>query len=278
MRFRGEALDRDTVLVWTGDRELTQFSRDGTRASFTLPFTPVAGRIDGATVVAVDERGTVHRFSRTGEPLGFVPLPEAPDRITGAAIHGDGALVAILAGEVQVYAYGRLRPWSFEHRRADGWRETGVDISGDGRALLVHYATTGSGDNLADTVEGFSITRDDGLIMYRHFARHLAPLEIAMSPDARRIAICEDASYVRLAETPSMAPLHRIEPVGRVSCMRFDDARLGVLYDYQLVIVDGGETRLELPEQFDDFVFSGDEVVCVHPELGAWWIKTAAAG
>ncbi|MBA3502983.1 MAG: hypothetical protein H0T65_21655, partial [Deltaproteobacteria bacterium] len=78
-------------------------------------------------------------------------------------------------------------------------------------------------------------------------------------------------------ETVSMAPLHRIEPVGHVQAMRFDGARLGVLFDYELVIVDRTETRLVLPEQFDDFVICGSDAVCVHPELGAWWIKTAAA-
>ncbi len=36
-------------------------------------------------------------------------------------------------------------------------------------------------------------------------------------------------------------------------------------------------TRIALPEHFVDVVLVGDEAVCVHPELGAWWIKAAPA-
>lgn len=276
MRFPGAAIGPDAVLVWTGDRELTRFSRDGARASFTLPFAPLAGRI-GADVVAVDERGSVHRFSLTGEHRGFVPLLESAGTITQAAVAADGSRLAILAAEVQVFAHGQLVPWSFEHRRHEGWRERGVDISTDGTCLVVHYVTFG-GLNLGDDAEGFSITRADGTVLFRDFAQKLPPLEVAVTHDARLVAICQHENQVRLAETGSMAPRHRIEPVGHVQAMRFDGARLGVLFDYELVIVDGAETRLDLPEQFDDFVFCGDDVVCIHPELGAWWIKTAAAG
>ncbi|MDQ3336424.1 MAG: hypothetical protein M4D80_14750 [Myxococcota bacterium] len=275
MRFPGAAIGPDAVLVWTGDRELTRFSRDGARASFTLPFTPLAARI-GSDIVAVDDRGSVHRFTLAGENLGFLPLLESPGAITRAAVSADGSRVAILTDEVQVFAHGQLVPWSFEHRRHPGWRESGVDISADGKCLLVHYVTFG-GMNLGDDAEGFSITRADGVVLFRYFAQKLPPLEISMTHDARLVAICQHENQVRLAETVSMAPLHRIEPVGHVQAMRFDGARLGVLFDYELVIVDRTETRLVLPEQFDDFVICGSDAVCVHPELGAWWIKTAAA-
>jgi hypothetical protein len=277
MRFPGAAIDIDAVLVWTGDRELTRFERGGTRASFTLPFAPLAARIARADIVAVDERGSVHRFSHAGEHRGFVPLLESPGTIRDAAVSLDGGVVAILAGEVQVFHDGQLVPWSFEHRRHEGWRETAVDISGDGKCLVVHYATFG-GPNLGDDAEGFSITRGDGFVLFRHFAQKLPPLEVAITRSAHLVAICEHENQVRLKQTGSMAPLHLIEPAGQVHAMHFDRERLGVLSDYELVMVERNQTRLVLPEQFDDFVFCGyDDVVCLHPELGAWWIKLAAA-
>ena len=263
MRFPGAEIDVDAVLVWTGDRELTRFERNGARASFTLPFAPLAARIARHDIVAVDERGSVHRFSHAGEHRGLVPLLESPGTITDAAVSLDGSVVAVLAGEVQVFEDGQPVTWSFEHRRHEGWRETSVDISGDGKCLVVHYATFG-GLNLGDNAEGFSITDRDGFVWFRHFA-HL-------------VAICENERDVRLKQTKSMAPLHHIEPAGQVHAMHFDRERLGVLSDYELVMVERNQTRFVLPEQFDDFVFYGyDDVVCIHPELGAWWIKLAAA-
>lgn len=283
MRPPGAALGPDAVLVWTDDRELTRFERDGTRSSFVLPFTPLAARI-GSELVAVDSRGSVHRFSLAGEHRGFVPLLESPGTIDAASVSADGSRLAILAGEVQVFEHGQLRPWTFEHRRHEGWRERGVELAANGSALLVRYETfsdksSPGGENLGDNAEGFSITRDDGLCLYRHFARHLPSLELAMSSDARLVAICEHEKQVRIAETGSMATLHRIDAVGHVHTMRFDGMRLGVLYDYALVYVDGREIRLALPEHFEDFVLCETTAVCVHPELGAWWIDlTSPAG
>ena len=275
MRFPGAALSTDAVLVWTGERELTRFERDGTRASFTLPFAPLAARITDV-ILAVDERGSVHTFSLAGDHRGLVGLPESPGTITDAAISADGRRLAVLAGEVQVFHDGVLVPWAFEHRRHEGWRERGVDISGDGKALVVHYATFG-GLNLGDAAEGFSITRADGVVLFRYFAQKLPPLEVAVTHHASLVAICQHGNQVRLAQTLSMAPLHLVEPVGQVHAMRFDRDRLGVLFDYALVLVERNQTRLALPEQFDDFVICGGDAVCIHPELGAWWIKLAAA-
>ena len=264
-------------MVWTGERELTRFMRDGTRASFELPFAPLAARI-ADHVFAVDERGSTHRFALDGTHEGFVPLLESPGTIHEAALSADGSKLAIFTDEVQLFEHGVWRPWSFEHRRIEGCRELGVDLSGDGTCVLVRYAThTPHGENLGDDVEGFSITRSDGVLHFRHLERQLPPIEVVMSHDARRIAICEYEQQVRIAEAITMAPLHRIEPRGYVHAMQFDGPRLGVLFDYELVLVDDAIVRFALPEQFEDFVLVGNEAVCIHPELGAWWITVAGA-
>jgi hypothetical protein len=277
MPLRGAAIGPDTVLVWTGERELTRFHRDGSRARIELPFAPLAAQI-AEHVIAVDERGTTHRFALDGTPLGFLPLLESPGTIDHAALSADGSKLAIFAGgEVQLFEHGVMRPRSFEHRRI-GWHDLGVDLSGDGTCVLVLFESRfATGENLGDDVQGFSIEGSDGAVQFRHIARQLPPLEIAMSRDARRIAICEHGQHVRVAEAVSMAQLHRIEPRGHVQAMQFDGERLGVLFDYELVLVGDEIVRITLPERFEDFVLVGDEAVCIHPELGAWWIKLAAA-
>jgi hypothetical protein len=279
MRLSGGAISPDAVLIWTGERELTRFERSGARESFMIGARPIAAHVGVGGIVVADEAGRVHRYDVTGQRLGFVPLLESPSVIEAAAVSADGSRLAILAGEVQIFAHGQLRPWSFAHRREKGWRERGVDLSADGRAVLVRYSLAGNPEVLGEVVDGVSITRDDGVRLFRHFAQKLKPLQLAMSFDARRLAKCEDKQRVSIYETGTMTMLHRIEPAGRVSAMHFDGQRLGVLYDYQLVLYDERERRIDLPEQFDDFVFCGDDIVCIHPELGAWWIDiTAPAG
>ncbi len=281
MRFPGAAIGPDAVLVWTGDRELTRFERDGARASFTVPFTPLAAHIGPDDMVAVDDRGSIHTFSLTGEHQGFVPLRESPGTIEQAAVSESGEVLAILAGEVQLFMHGLMLPWSFDHRRYEAARETAViALSKNGGGVLVRFETASSSENLGGTMQGIVLGRQDGKAIYRHIARELPPMELALSPNASLIAFCEHGNQVRIDEVEHMAMVHRVEPAGQVQSFRFRENTLGVLFDYTFVVVhDGGirETRIALPEQFDDFVFSGDEVVCIHPELGAWWIKTAAA-
>lgn len=277
MRFPGEAIGPDSVLAWTGDRELTRFERDGARARVELPFAPLDARIYADHVLAVDERGSVHRFSLAGAPESVVPLLEAPPAIRQAALSPNGDRLAILHDEVEVFAQGMLRPWSFEHRRAPGWRETGVEFPWE-RHILISYTTTSEhGENLGDDVEAFSITRNDGYLAYRHATLKLPALEFAFCAVQPWLAICEH-DRVRIDELGSMMTIHHVAPAGQVQCLRFSGALLGVLFDYELALVHDGtrETRIELPEQFDDIVLFGDEAVCIHPELGAWWVKTSA--
>jgi hypothetical protein len=269
-RLRGAAIATDAVLVWTADRKLVRVERAGTHTLIELPFTPLAAHI-GAELVAVDDRGSVHRFSHAGEPRGVVSLLESPGKIIDAAVSEGGSRLAILTDHVQVFEHGQPRPWSFDHRREDGWSEHGVDISVDGSALLVSFELRGSGMNLGDTGEGFSITRADGVISFRRFVREIAAFELEMTADAQRVALSEQGKQLAVFATGTMAPIYSFKPVPHVRAIHFDDDRLGVLYDDKFDVL-GLEINFPLPEQFDDFVFCGSSIVCMHPELGAWWI------
>src|SRR5512139_205038 len=280
MRFSGAALGPDAVLVWTGERELTRFERDGTRSSFTLAVRPLGATLTRDGLLVVDERGTIHRYTVAGQHLGFVPLLEAPGSLRQAAVSADGALLGVLAEEVDLFEHGRPVTWPFAHRRHDGWRELGLDVSGDGHSVLVFFETlTATGENLGDNVQGFSVTRRDGAVLYRHVTPVLPPTVVEMSFDARWLAICEHGNQLHVGRALSMETVHRIEPAGQIACFRFRDALLGVLFDYELVLVDldaRREARLALPEQFEDVVLTETDAVAIHPELGAWWIPLAS--
>lgn len=267
--------DRDSVLVWTADRELTRFHRDGTRAHIALPFTPLDVKL-ADKIYAVDPHGAVHGFSRDGAHAHVTPLLAEIPPITQAALSADGSQLAVLAAQVELFERGVRRPWSFTHRRVAYWREHGVGLSGDGRCVLVHFDQHDAhGANLGDRLAAFEITRSDGVMHYRHIQRSLHGLAVAMSHDARRIAYHLDDQYVRVAEGIRMTRLHLVEPKGRVHAMRWFGARLAILFDYELVIVDEAVRRISLPEHFTDVALVEDEAVCVHPDLGVWWIKVA---
>jgi hypothetical protein len=288
-------IDRDTVLVVTGERELTRFHRDGRRTRIELPFAPIATQLS-TQIFAVDARGSTHRFSLDGKPEGVVQM-FADIEPRAAALSLDGSRLAVLGEQVRYFELGIEHPWSFQHRAGGDWRETGVGLSGDGKCVLVEYEVRDAqGLTLGDRIETFAIVRRDGVTHFRHMEHALPELEVAMSHDARRIAYRLHDGYVRVAEGVSMARLHLIEPKGPVHAMRWFGERLAILFDYELVIVDHtalpfgsaaspgharlvdeAVTRIALPEHFVDVVLGDGEAVCVHPELGAWWITTATA-
>jgi|MudIll2142460700_1097286.scaffolds.fasta_scaffold173941_2 hypothetical protein len=288
MRLSGAAIGPDAVLVWTGARELTRFERSGGRASFTLPVTPLASQIGPDGVRVVDERGTIHLYSHAGQPRNVVALAESPGVVKQAALSADGRWLALLTDEIQMFEHGVWQPWDFDERRA-GYRELGVDLSANGRYVLSHYKTTATGSEVAlgDESEGFVISERDGTRVYRHMQRELPPLDVALAPDGRWVAICADDVRIYVDEIESMRRVFQLEPLEHVQRFGFSDRLFGVLYDYRLVLRDIAaerEARLELPEQFEHLVLCDHDVVVVHPELGAWWIPlasvafTAAAG
>lgn len=271
-------VDRDTVLAVTGDRTLTRFHRAGTHQRIELPFAPLAIQI-ATQIFAVDARGATHRFALDGAFESVVPvLADVEPR--AAAVSRDGNHLAILTDRIRLFELGVEEPRTFGHRTGD-WREHGVGLSDDGTCLLVHYDHHDThGLALGDRAEVFEIVRRRGprpITYYRLMQRSLHGLVVAMSEDARRIAYHLEDQYVHVAEGVSMTRLHLVEPAGRVHAMRWFDERLAILFDYELVIVDERVQRIPLPEHFEDVVLLDGEAVCMHPELGAWWVTTTAA-
>jgi len=280
MRLSGAAIGPDTVMVWTGARELTVFGRAGSQWSFTVPAAPLAWQIAADGVRIVDARGTIHRYSDAGTYEGAVALAEAPGTINQAALSADGRWLAILTDEIQLFEAGAWRPWAFVHRRPTGWREVGVDISANGRYVLARFETFSDlGLELGDNSEGLVISAQDGNVVYRHVMQQLPALEVALSPDGRWVARCEDDERIFVDETTSMRPVLQLEPHGRVTCFGFSDRLFGVLYHHGLAVVDVAADRqawLDLPEHFEHLVLCERDVVVVHPELGAWWVPLAS--
>lgn len=265
----------DSVLVVTGERELTRFQRDGARTRIELPFTPLATQIS-THIFAVDARGDTHRLALDGTHEDRVQLL-ADVTPRAAALSHDGSRLALLGDEVRYFERGVERRWSFQHRTGD-WRETGVGLSGDGTCVLVEYSGRDvHGLTLGDRIDAFTIARSDGATVFRHMEHAIPELAVAMSANAMRIAYHLHDQYVHVVQGVQMTRLHLVEPKGKVRALRWFGARLAILFDYELVIVDDAVTRIALPEHFEDVVLAGDEAVCIHPELGAWWITVAAA-
>lgn len=274
MPLSGAAIEPDAILAFTGERELTRFARDGSRAAFALPFAPLVWQIGPAGVWLVDDRGTVHRYTTAGEAAGATALGEAPGPLRGAALSADGRWLALLADEIQVFERGAWRPWTFAHRRGT-WRELGVDLSADGRYILARVATANDPRVLGAAGERLVIGDAEGAVIYRRLAA--PPLVHVLAPDARHLATCEDGE-LRIDATGSMHTLHRLA-LPHVRRFGFAGGLLGALTDAQLVLVEvagGRVARLDLPEEFTDLVLGERDAVVLHPELGAWWIPLAS--
>ena len=295
MRLCGAAIGPDAVLVWTGERELTRFARDGSRESFAVPASPVASHIGPNGVRIADALGTIWYLTPLGQQLGPVPLPLSRG-IDGTVIAGALAITDRLALVIQghgidnvfteIFDSGAPVRWPFA-RRDVGYRESNVELTADGAWLLVAYDTftyiVEDGDSGGENGCGVTVTDSRGSV---RFAQHDARSRMhgaRISADGRWLAWCEvwaDNVYVRMQRSGD-ENLHTINALGHDAQITFGERHLAVLYEEpsQLAIVELATQRqaqLDLPEQFTELVFCGDDVVLVHPELAAWWIPLAS--
>ncbi len=282
-------------MVWTGERELTAFERDGSRSSFAVPASPVASHISPTGVRIVDDAGTIWYLTPLGQQLGPPPLP-LQGALAGKVIAGSLARIDRMALVIarprtdeaftQIFDSGVPVRWAFARQDA-GYRESAVELSDDGQWLLVAYDTfsyvTGDGD--ADGENGSGVVVSDlrgGVRFAQHDVRsrmHGARL----SSDGGWLAWCEvwaDNVYVRMQRSGETTA-RSVNALGHDAQITFGMHHLAVLYEEpsQLAIIEletQRQAQLDLPEQFTELVFCGDDVVLVHPELAAWWIPLAS--
>lgn len=290
MRLTGAAIGPDAVLVWTGERELTRFARDGSRSMFAVSASPVASHIGPNGVRFVDAQGAIRHVSLTGELLGQPLSLSVRGRVIAAALAStERAAVVVVPpdatdGLAQVFERTVPLPWSFARRDA-GYRETDVELTDDGQWLLVAYDTyayVADNDLAGENGGGVTVSGMRGVRFAQHDARsrmHGARL----SADGRWLAWCEvwaDNVYVRMQRSGDESE-HTINALGHDAQITFGKHHLAVLYEEpsQLAVIELATRRqaqLDLPEQFTELVFCGDDVVLVHPELAAWWIPLAS--
>lgn len=283
MPLRGAAIGPDAVLVWTGTHELTRFDRAGGRTAFTVPVPPLAAKIDAGGIRVVDDLGTLHRYTLTGEHAGAIPLAVTPVDITAAALAATRDRIALLvADEAVVFEDGVPLAWTFA-RQYDGYRETGVDLSADGELVLVAYETvsyfTGYG-SAGSSGTGFFVQDRTG-------ARTIEQYGWTQSRDATA-RLSPDGHHV-LCDEPWLSASRYVYAVGADGVdwtvtytsplqLAFHGPHVAVLLDTELLVIELATRRrasLSIPERFTDVVMTDDNIVLVHAELGAWWIPTS---